>query len=608
MFPLFIPFPLFSSAVLMRFPWVVLLFIAIIATEVAVLVPVILTQRASDASAARKSLDDISDRFVERVNEALGELTYNVARTAAVATTKGNRFVSQADLRASLQLDLDPSLSSQQTYIWTPRVFDSQRAAYESFYGHDITEYVNGSFVSRRRRPVYYPYTLFEPVSSTFYNITGFDFLANPRSASYLQNKTLHLVPHSAINRTSPNSYGIVVVAREVNGKGYALGLTSAEDLMNSALTVERSDVVLAAYDASVDPSLQLLFLDTSPTLNNAQTITAFNALPGRNQFFVRTISVLGDDLWLCMLYSNKLASSFYGTQWIVLVAVLVPVCIVIDALYWIVVLLIQQRVTAHYQEIRKRETTQMMLGYVNHEIRNPLQTILGLGDLCVEDLEGGGEENERLISNIQSIIRAAEFIEHIASDVLDIRRIEEGKIQLDITELDVRQFTSDLEKSVLQLAKPGIEFKIICDPEITTLRTDRYRLEQVLMNFLTNAFKHTESGSVVVSFSLLSSGHVMISVSDTGKGIPDSVKESLFGQFSQVSARDATELGGFGLGLYLTRILAQLLGGTVGFESTVGKGSTFWIKVPYEKDWRTLGAQFEDSSVGILRGKNPRK
>ena len=583
----------------MRLLLVALVFAAILAIEIAILVPVIITQRNADVFAARKSLDEISDRFAERVNEALGELTYNVARTAAVATTAGNRFLSQSDLRVSLQLNLDPSLSSQQTYIWTPRVFDGQRAAYESFYGHDITEFVNGSFVSRRRQPVYYPYTLFEPVSSTFSNITGFDFLANPRSASYLQNKTLHLVPHSAINRTSPNSYGIVVVVREESGKGYALGLTSAEDLMNSALAIERSEVVLAAFDASADPSLQLLFLDDSPILGNAQTTAAFNALPGRDRFFVRTINVLGDDLWLCMLYSDELAASFEGKQWIVLVAVLVPVCIVIDAFYWILVLLIQQRVTAHYQEVQKRETTQMMLGYVNHEIRNPLQTILGLGDLCVEELEET-EGNELLVSNLHSIIRAAEFIEHIASDVLDIRRIEEGKIVLDIAEMDVRRFTSDLEKSVMQLAKPDIEFKIICDPDITTLLTDRYRLEQVLMNFLTNAFKHTESGSIVVSFALLSSGYVVISVSDTGKGIPDSVKDSLFGQFSQVSARDATELGGFGLGLYLTRILAQLLGGTVGFESALGKGSTFWIKLPYEKEWRTLGVQFEDSSVAL--------
>ena len=576
----------------------VAVFLVIVAVELAILVPVIVTQRAADVAQARVTLDGLMDHFAETVKEALGQLTYNVARTAAAATVAGRRWFSQRDLSLSLQLPLNPTLTSLETYIWTPLVTADRRSSYESFYGHNISVYENGTKRPSPDMDYYYPYALFEPPSASFNAIEGFDFLSNPRSRAYLRNKTLHLVPHSSINRTLPNSFGLVIVVREQNGRGYALGLAPAIDLLSVSLPVPAHLVTMAAFDTSVAPSEQLLHLDMSPLLANATTVADFHALPWSGEFFKRSIPLVGDDILLALRFDESLAATYEGTRWIVLVAVLVPICIVLDAIYWVAVLMVRQRLAAAREEKIKRESTQMMLGYVNHEIRNPLQTILGLGDLCIEELEEDSDGNERLISNLSSMVRAAEFIEHIASDVLDIRRIEEGKIQLDIAELDLPRFLSGMEKAAQQLVKPGIAFSIICDPDITTVRTDRYRLEQVLMNFLTNAFKHTDEGSVVLSLSLLSSGQLIISVSDTGRGIPQELKAKMFEQFSQVSTNDATLLGGFGLGLYLTRILAQLLGGSVGFESTLGKGSTFWIKLPYEKEWRTLGAQFEDSLV----------
>jgi signal transduction histidine kinase len=123
-------------------------------------------------------------------------------------------------------------------------------------------------------------------------------------------------------------------------------------------------------------------------------------------------------------------------------------------------------------------------------------------------------------------------------------------------------------------------------------------------MNFLTNAFKHTESGVVTLSVSFSSIEMMRFAVWDTGKGIPPEKKEKLFQQFAQVSAEDYSTFGGFGLGLYLTKMLAQLLGGRVGFESTVGLGSVFWVDLPVHWNNSSLSFQFQSTETPMHRAR----
>ncbi len=151
-----------------------------------------------------------------------------------------------------------------------------------------------------------------------------------------------------------------------------------------------------------------------------------------------------------------------------------------------------------------------------------------------------------------------------------------------------------------LQAKKPGVEFVAVVDAELAKFETDRYRLEQILLNFLSNAFKHTESGLVTLAFDVIGASQMRISVTDTGKGIKPEMQEKLFSQFSQSSTRDAAELGGFGLGLYLTKMLAQLLGGQVGFESTLRVGSVFWVDLPLRRDSTSVAIQFEESEFRV--------
>ncbi len=121
-------------------------------------------------------------------------------------------------------------------------------------------------------------------------------------------------------------------------------------------------------------------------------------------------------------------------------------------------------------------------------------------------------------------------------------------------------------------------------------------------MNFLTNAFKHTDEGLVTLSVSFATFSWVRFCVWDTGKGIPPDKTSRLFQQFAQVSSKDASDLGGFGLGLYLAKMLAELLGGRVGYESTFGLGSVFWVDLPVEWDRKNLSFQFQKSEISLQR------
>ena len=298
--------------------WAIL--VALVAVEIAILVPVIITQRNVDAQAGRAQLDLISDKFARAVDAAMDAFIFKVSRTAAFVALLERRLTQQ-DLHTVRKQGLDPWLSAVQTFFYVPRVLLAERADYEAFYGFPVTNSNGTALVPASNRSMYYPYTLIEPPDSSLMRILGFDMLSHPRSVVYLRNVSLHLEPHSSINKTSPNSFGMVIVAQESFEAGYMLGLVSTEDLLVGSLEeVEKSQVVLAAYNASVEEEFQLLFLDDSPLLGNATTVRAFEALPHRQEFVVRTIEVLGDRIMLCMRYDPSYAASFESIQWIILV------------------------------------------------------------------------------------------------------------------------------------------------------------------------------------------------------------------------------------------------------------------------------------------------
>jgi two-component system sensor histidine kinase BarA len=217
----------------------------------------------------------------------------------------------------------------------------------------------------------------------------------------------------------------------------------------------------------------------------------------------------------------------------------------------------------------------------VSHELRTPLNAILGFAQILGErpgllKEEKGQRYAEHIISSGKSLLT-------MINDLLNLAKIEAGKIELHIEKTPICQLIEDIEAVFSEMAdQKHIKLAVTCDPKIPILITDAGKVRQILHNFTSNAIKFTpDAGKVELTASLLDEKTVRLSVSDTGCGIAKENFEKIFDKFSQVDGSITKEKSGTGLGLAISKELADLLAANIGLESEVGKGSTFWLDLP---------------------------
>jgi PAS domain S-box-containing protein len=218
-------------------------------------------------------------------------------------------------------------------------------------------------------------------------------------------------------------------------------------------------------------------------------------------------------------------------------------------------------------------------LANTSHEIRTPLNGLLGLARLAMDaDLP-----HERRQQYLAQILDSAQGLAGIMSDILDVSKIEAGKFALDDIAFDLREALVAAHHAYESLAEvKGLALRLEIDEHLpVTVRGDPVRLRQILSNFITNALKFTERGHVRIDATRTDAGGLRLAVSDTGPGVPAETQARLFRPFSQGDTSTTRRFGGTGLGLSICRELAQLMGGTVGVQSTPGQGSTFWAELP---------------------------
>ncbi|MES2100879.1 MAG: PAS domain S-box protein [Pseudomonadota bacterium] len=218
-------------------------------------------------------------------------------------------------------------------------------------------------------------------------------------------------------------------------------------------------------------------------------------------------------------------------------------------------------------------------LANTSHEIRTPLNGLLGLAQLAM-DVDLAPERRQQYLAQI---LDSAQGLAGIMSDILDVSKIEAGKFALDDTAFDLREALTAVHHAYESLAGvKGLVLRLAIDARLpTNVRGDPVRLRQILSNFITNALKFTERGHVHIDATRTDTGGLRLAVSDTGPGVPAETQERLFRPFSQGDSSTTRRFGGTGLGLSICRELAQLMGGTVGVQSTPGQGSTFWAELP---------------------------
>ncbi|MDA8455197.1 ATP-binding protein [Acidovorax sp. GBBC 3334] len=244
--------------------------------------------------------------------------------------------------------------------------------------------------------------------------------------------------------------------------------------------------------------------------------------------------------------------------------------------------------VVALYSELdaqaeQLRQATEMksrFLAYMSHEFRTPISSILSIARLLADHVDGPlNPEQARQVGFIQS--SASEFSEMV-DDLLDLAKIEAGRVEISpawFEMLDLFQALRGMFKPVVTNPDLNLVFE---EPEnMPPLFTDDRKLSQILRNFISNALKFTPRGEVRVSAASLDGERVRFCVSDTGIGIAPEFHARVFEDFSQVGSPLQRRLRGTGLGLALSRQLAELLGGNVELQSALGRGSVFSVTLP---------------------------
>lgn len=226
-------------------------------------------------------------------------------------------------------------------------------------------------------------------------------------------------------------------------------------------------------------------------------------------------------------------------------------------------------------------------LANMSHELRTPMNSIIGYSQLILDGLDG--PLNEAQARDLEKVVRSAEDLLRLINDILDLSKIEAGRLDLKLESLDVAEVLRSAVETVSPLARAKrLELCLEVADDLPQVRADGTRLRQIVLNLLSNAVKFTEIGGITVR-AWPEDGQMVISVADTGIGIPPEAQEYIFDEFRQVDGSTTRKYGGTGLGLAIARKLVMLQGGNLWLRSEPGRGSEFFVSLPFVAATPTL-------------------
>ena len=256
-----------------------------------------------------------------------------------------------------------------------------------------------------------------------------------------------------------------------------------------------------------------------------------------------------------------------------------------------------EEMTVARDQALAASRAKSSFLANMSHELRTPLNAVIGYSEMLLEDLEGGELGPDSANQDLERIRSSGMHLLDLISDVLDLSKVEAGKLELNPEPFEIR----DLAREAMAIAKPMARnnrnrVELDCAQDVGSMTADPIRVRQVLFNILSNACKFTEQGRIELSVRRLKhapADWVRFRVSDTGIGMTEAQQRRLYEPFYQADTSTTRAHGGSGLGLAISLLLVQEMGGRIDLESTVDEGSTFTILLPAtaQRTTKTLSA-----------------
>jgi CheY-like chemotaxis protein/signal transduction histidine kinase len=230
-------------------------------------------------------------------------------------------------------------------------------------------------------------------------------------------------------------------------------------------------------------------------------------------------------------------------------------------------------------EAIQANRAKSRFLANMSHELRTPLNAIIGFSEVLSEKAAAKGPKDFQ--DPLERIAAAGQHLLRLINDVLDIAKIEAGKMELSLEAVALPPLFEDVAKTIRPLAETnGNRLLLTCDANISRVKADTVRLRQILLNLLSNAVKFTENGSIELT-AIAEKGQIVMAVADSGIGMTPEQVDNVFIEFVQADASSTRKYGGTGLGLAISQRFCRMMGGEITAESVVGEGSTFRVILP---------------------------
>lgn len=551
----------------------------------------------------RNESDDIMHELSGQIDTVLGILaSMQRFHSASESVTRDEFTAFTAGILATT-----PSIAALE---WIPEVSLAQREAFEArlqaegFAQFRFTEISdNGELVTAGVRPFYYPVIYVEPLQRNL-KALGLDLGSHPArldaigralaSNQFAATRALHLVQDS--NSSSPAVLIFEPLQHHASGeRSLLLEIVRFSALVDTVMPIAHRKAISFTI---MDQEMRQVLINQSGETGHAQPL-----VEPKGTRVVHDLKI-ADQTWKVIFPLDKRYLDHNSTWyvWVVLTGGML-----ISSLLGNLLMIItgQQAATARMVDQRTLELQQqknelegirnellqanqhknLFLANMSHELRTPLNAIIGFSRRLLKSAPD--RLNERELEGLHAALRNGKMLLNLINDLLDLSRIEAGKLEIRMAEVPVQELLTNLCQNLEDdCADKGLTLITRFHQRPLVLQTDPVRLTQILSNLLVNAIKYTDHGSVTVELVKLhekNREYCRINIIDTGNGIPDDIRNSLFVAYTRAKEVQLKTIEGSGLGLSIAALLTARLGGTIGVESSPGQGSTFHVQFPLQ-------------------------